>query len=101
MAPGGDAKPDDAAATGLDWRNKDGVNWISPILNQGNCGSCVAFAAVGVLESQVNITSGIPGLNPSFSTQALFACGGGGCESGWEPGWRRGRTSKHSHRRAG
>src|SRR5262249_26333044 len=55
---------------GLDWRNKDGINWISPILNQGNCGSCVAFASVGVLESQVNITSGIPGLNPSFSTQA-------------------------------
>lgn len=73
-------------AQSFDWRNKDGINWISPILNQGNCGSCVAFAAVGVLESQVNITSGIPGLNPSFSTQALFACGGGGCESGWDPG---------------
>ncbi len=69
----------------FDWRNKDGINWVSPILNQGNCGSCVAFATVGVLESQVNITSGIPGLNPSFSTQALFACGGGSCDFGWYP----------------
>ena len=70
----------------FDWRNKDGLNWVSPILNQANCGSCVAFASVGNLETQFNISSGIPGLNPAFSTQALFACGGGACEFGWQPG---------------
>src|SRR6185312_3889068 len=37
------------------------------------------------LETQVNVTSGIPNLNPSFSKQALFACGGGACEFGWQP----------------
>ena len=73
------------AVGGLDWRNKDGVNWVSPILNQGNCGSCVAFASVATLETQFNITSAIPGLNQSFSTQALFVCGGGACEFGWQP----------------
>src|SRR6185312_11237223 len=72
-------------ATSLDWRNQNGVNFVSPILNQGNCGSCVAFATVATLETQVNITSGIPGLNPSFSTHELFACGGGACEFGWMP----------------
>ncbi len=69
----------------LDWRNKDGQNWVSPILDQGNCGSCVAFATVGVLETQVNINQNLFWLNPRFSSQALFACGGGACESGWNP----------------
>jgi len=74
-----------AQEPGLDWRQRNGVNWVSPILNQGNCGSCVAFATVATLETQLNISSGIPGLNPSFSPQALFACGGGACEFGWMP----------------
>jgi C1A family cysteine protease len=77
-------KQSKAGAT-LDWRNQNGVNWVSPVLNQGNCGSCVAFATVATLETQVNISSGIPGLNPEFSAQALFACGGGGCDFGWQP----------------
>ena len=72
-------------STSIDWRNKDGGNYVSPLLNQGNCGSCVAFATVGALETQVNVSSGIPGLNPTFSTQALFVCGGGACEFGWQP----------------
>jgi len=67
----------------LDWRNKDGRNWVSPILNQGNCGSCVAFAAVGVLETQMNISSLLPNLNIRLSPSHLFSCGGGGCDSGW------------------
>src|SRR6185437_2955175 len=69
----------------IDWRNKDGVNWVDPILNQGNCGSCVAFSTIGTLQTQLNISSGIPGLDEQFSTQALFACGGGACDFGWEP----------------
>jgi C1A family cysteine protease len=68
-----------------DWRNQNGVNWDTPILNQGNCGSCVAFASVGTMQAQVNISSAIPGLNPRYSTQALFACGGGSCDYGWVP----------------
>jgi C1A family cysteine protease len=72
-------------STALDWRNNQGVNWVSPILDQGNCGSCVAFATIGTLETQVNITSGLPWLNPELSPQALFECGGGGCDAGWTP----------------
>ncbi|MGZ3742387.1 MAG: C1 family peptidase [Pseudobdellovibrionaceae bacterium] len=69
----------------LDWRNKDGRNWVSPMLNQGNCGSCVAFAAIGVMETQLNISSLLPNLNIRLSPQHLFACGEGGCNSGWVP----------------
>ena len=69
----------------LDWRNKDGKNWVSPILNQGNCGSCVAFASIGVMETQLNISSLFPNLNVRLSAQNLFDCGGGGCNFGWFP----------------
>ena len=27
----------------FDWRNVSGVNYVSPIRNQGSCGSCYAF----------------------------------------------------------
>lgn len=69
----------------LDWRNKDGQNWVTPILDQGNCGSCVAFASIGTLETQYRIASGIPGYNVRLSAESLFACGGGGCNFGWFP----------------
>ncbi len=72
-------------ASALDWRNNGGKNYVSPMLNQANCGSCVAFAAVATLETQLNISAQIPGLDQRFSPQALFACGGGGCDSGWWP----------------
>ncbi len=74
-----------AAETIVDWRNHNGQNWVSPILDQGNCGSCVAFATVATLETQANITRQLPWLNPKYSPQALFACGGGSCDSGWYP----------------
>jgi hypothetical protein len=69
----------------IDWRDHDGQNWVSPVLNQGNCGSCVAFAAVATLETQMNISHQASWLNPRYSTEALFACGGGGCNYGWWP----------------
>lgn len=69
----------------LDWRNNNG-NWLGPILNQGNCGSCVAFATIGVLEAQSTITSQMPWLHPTYSAQSLFSCGGASCDTGWDGG---------------
>lgn len=69
----------------LDWRDKDGKNWVSPMLNQANCGSCVAFAAVGVLETQLRIAAGMADYNVKLSPQQLFNCGGGYCGWGWMP----------------
>jgi C1A family cysteine protease len=70
----------------FDWRNKDGGNWVSPILDQGNCGSCVAFASIGALETQYKIATGISAFNIKLSPQHLFSCGGGSCGWGWWPG---------------
>lgn len=67
----------------LDWRNKNGADWMGPVTNQGQCGSCVAFAAVATLSGQMNIANNWPSLNLNFSEQQLFACGGGACNRGW------------------
>lgn len=69
----------------IDWRNEKGVNWLGPVMNQGNCGSCVAFAAVATLEATYRINAALPWLAPSFSPQQLFNCGGGACGYGWQP----------------
>jgi hypothetical protein len=68
-----------------DWRNQNGLDWLGPVMNQGNCGSCVAFSTVATLEAQVSIASGLPWLHPNFSPDQLFACGGATCDSGWAP----------------
>ncbi len=67
----------------LSWIDKDGKNYMSPITDQGRCGSCVAFAAIGTLEGQVNVTNNRPGLDLNFSEQHLWSCGSGACDRGW------------------
>ena len=69
----------------LDWRNNNGANWVSPILDQGHCGSCVAFSSIGTMETQLRIESGYSGFNAKLSPQYLFSCGGASCAFGWTP----------------
>ncbi len=61
----------------LDWRDVNGVSYASPILDQGRCGSCAAFAAVGTLETLMNIKRKTPNSPWAFSPQHLFSCGVG------------------------
>ena len=84
-SPRRDARTGARVGESLDWRHQNGTNWLGAVMNQGNCGSCVAFATVGTLEAQYSITNGAPWLRPSFSPQMLFGCGGGACDFGWWP----------------
>jgi hypothetical protein len=70
-----------------DWRDVEGVNWMSPVADQGHCGSCVAFASIAVLEAQYAISHRMWWLKPQLSPQMLFDCGQGSCAVGWLPDW--------------
>jgi C1A family cysteine protease len=61
-----------------DWRTMNGT---TPAKNQGGCGSCWAFGAVGALESVYKITNGTQVL---FSEQQCISCNdyGDNCDGG-------------------
>jgi C1A family cysteine protease len=62
----------------FDWRDQ---GMVTPIKDQGNCGSCWAFASVGALESQILLTSGG---EPDLSEQFVVSCNrlNYGCDGG-------------------
>lgn len=63
----------------LDYRKK---NAVTPVKNQGKCGSCWAFSTVGALESKYAIKNGKLEI---FSEQKLVDCSGSnfGCNGGF------------------
>jgi putative hemolysin len=65
--------PDTTAPSSFDWRSYQGYNWLTPIRNQGGCGSCWAFSAVGVAEAVHNIAANNPSLDKDLSEQYLVA----------------------------
>ena len=72
----------------LDWRNKDGYNWVTPIKNQGSCGSCWAFSVNGTAESEFLIGLNKPSLRTGMdlSEQHQVSCDNTtnmGCDGGW------------------
>lgn len=62
-----------APLASFDWRNYQGGNWLTPVRNQGGCGSCWAFAAVGVAEAAHNLAAGNPNLDLDLSEQYLVS----------------------------
>lgn len=77
-----------ALPASFDWRNNNG-NWLTPIKDQGICGSCWAFSAVGAAEAALEIAANNPNLTPDLSEQYLVSdcvMSGGyqNCCGGWE-----------------
>jgi C1A family cysteine protease len=72
-----------AAPAAVDWRNNGG-NWVTPVKDQQNCGSCVAFGTVATLESRTRLVSKNASLAIDLSEAHLFFCGCGNCcATGW------------------
>jgi C1A family cysteine protease len=65
------------APASLDWRNNGG-NFVTPVRNQGGCGSCWAFATTAALESAVLRAENTPGIDLNLSEQVLISCGSSG-----------------------
>ena len=57
-----------------DWRNVGGDDYTTSVKNQGDCGSCWAFAAMGALESVIKIVRQDPNYNIDLSEQYLISC---------------------------
>merc|ERR1719265_214289 len=67
----------------FDWTNVDGVDFTSPIRNQGSCGSCWIFAAAGSLQDRVKVmTDGAT--DEVLSHSEILDCDlyGQGCDGG-------------------
>ncbi len=76
------AKPlpfSDSLPKRFDWRELGGV---TPVKNQGHCGSCWAFGTVGVMECALKA---LTGETTDLSEQYLVSCNenGWGCNGGW------------------
>jgi len=66
----------------FDWRDNGG-NWVSPVRNQGACGSCWDFSAVAQIESWWMIHRGVSTPAPDLSEQFVLSCAGvGSCAGG-------------------
>ncbi|MGI8660009.1 MAG: C1 family peptidase [Thermoleophilaceae bacterium] len=69
--------------TQIDWRDVGGRNHVSPVKDQGRCGSCVSFCTAASMESAVSIATGE---TVDLSEADLHFCSahGAGC-GGWWP----------------
>jgi len=68
----------------FDWRNKDGKNWITPVVTQGDCGSCYTISTIHMLTARNRINSGSTS-EPSFSVSFPLYCSeyNQGCDGGY------------------
>lgn len=86
-----DSIPKDTTApkASVDWRSNT-LPVLTPVKNQGSCGSCWAFSGTTALEANIAINMSKPAIR--LSEQEWVSCatnGCYGCNGGWYPNaWR-------------
>nr|CAG4712923.1 unnamed protein product [Naegleria fowleri] len=70
--------------TSFDWRNVGGNNYVSPVRNQGQCGSCYSFATTAMMEARKRIFSNNID-QPIYSPENIISCSiySQGCDGGF------------------
>ncbi|HEY4375636.1 MAG TPA: C1 family peptidase [Acidimicrobiales bacterium] len=83
---------DPATPAASDWRSEQGHDWVTPVKDQGDCGSCVAFGSTAAVEAACRIAAATPSLDIDLSEADLFYCVAGsqgrtcdGPAGGWWP----------------
>lgn len=67
----------------FDWRNVNGKNYITPIKDQGLCGSCYAHSSIAIEEAMLLINNNVSDYDLDLSEQYIITCLGiGSCETG-------------------
>ena len=67
----------------LDWRDMNGVNYVTKVGNQKDCGGCWAFATTAPIESAIAIAEDWSDPRIDLSEQMLISCSSAGsCEDG-------------------
>jgi C1A family cysteine protease len=65
----------------------NGQSYVSPVWDQGPCGSCVAFGTIAAVEATLRVAQGDPHLATDLSEADLYYCKGADlgadCASGW------------------
>jgi len=60
----------------FDWRNRHGKNWVTPVKDQGDCGSCYAHSSIGTVEAVAKLYFNDSVWDLDLSEQEALSCGG-------------------------
>lgn len=72
-----------ATVKGAPYFQNEITGWITPVKDQGNCGSCWAFSAIGAMEAVAKLYRNTT-YDFDLSEQELVSCSGAGsCSGGW------------------